>query len=410
MTIDTVGSLREHLQNAVEIEHATLPPYLCALYSIKEGHNEEAAGVIQSVVLEEMLHLTLAANLLNAIGGAPVLDAPRLLPARPAFLPHSDRSVKLSLEPFSPSAIEAFMAIEKPGAHDCLPEGDRFETIGQFYAAIAQALERLSGELGERALFSGDPARQVIDALYYGGAGRIIAVTDLASTQAALAEIVEQGEGLDHESILDGDRDMFDPERAEIAHYFRFSELALGRRYRPGDTPRSGPTGEPVEVDWAAVYPMGVNPRSADQELGSDALAAMDAFNRSYCDVLRLLELCFNGHPELLAVAIGAMYGIKQQAINLMRLPSGDGARAVGPSFEWIAPEDRCVDGVRVIVIPNGPYLVEAPSRSMTPPGRCASARVRARSVAAAVRAPSRFATVRTPGSALTAPSRPITG
>lgn len=357
--IDTVESLREHLQTAIEIEHATLPPYLCALYSIKPGANQEAVEVIHSVVLEEMLHLTLAANLLNAIGGQPVVDAPELLPVHPAVLPHSNGAIEVALRPFSPAGLQTFMAIEKPSAPDSRPEAEGWETIGQFYAAIGEALERLSDELGEPALFCGDPARQVTDDVYYGGAGRIIAVLDLASARRALAEIVEQGEGLDHQSILDGDRDMFHPEREEIAHYFRFSELALGRRFAPGDTPQSGPSGEPVQMDWSAVYPMRANPSGDDHPPGSEVRAAMDAFNRSYCDLLRLLELTFNGHPELLAISTGAMYGIKQQAINLMRLDSGDGATSAGPSFEWVAPPDRGVDGARVRVISNGPYLVE---------------------------------------------------
>ena len=118
-----------------------------------------------------------------------------------------------------------FLLIERPGEHDGLPEDDEFETIGQFYEAIEEALKRLSAELGEDVLFCGDPARQVTDALYYGGSGRIIAVTDLASALAALEEIVEQGEGLQHQEIWDGDRDMFHPEREEVAHYFRFNEL-----------------------------------------------------------------------------------------------------------------------------------------------------------------------------------------
>ena len=358
MTIDSVGSLRQHLQTAVEIEHATLPPYLCALYSIEEGSNTDAVAVIQSVVLEEMLHLTLAANVLNAVGGSPLLDAPNLLPAYPTFLPHSDRTVGLSLRPFSPEAVEAFMAIERPGRRDSPPEDDAFETIGQFYAAIEDALARLTADLGEAAVFSGDPARQVSDALYYGGAGRIVAVTDLDSAKHALAEIVEQGEGLDHQSILDGDRDMFHPDRDELAHYFRFRELSLGRRYLPGDTPSSGPTGEPVDVEWAAVHPMRVNPRSVDYPPGSDIRAAMDGFNRSYSEVLALLHQCFNGDPGLLAIATGAMYGIKGQMVTLMQLDSGDGSTSVGPSFEWIPPRDRRVEGARIRVIPNGPYLV----------------------------------------------------
>ena len=73
MPITDLESLRHHLQEALEIEHATIPPYLCALYSIPEGSNREAASVIRSVVMEEMLHLTLVANVMNAVGGTPAI-------------------------------------------------------------------------------------------------------------------------------------------------------------------------------------------------------------------------------------------------------------------------------------------------------------------------------------------------
>ena len=74
MPIATVEDLRTRLQWAIEIEHSIIPPYLCALYSIKPGSNREAVEALTSVFIEEMLHMTLAANVLNAIGGAPVLD------------------------------------------------------------------------------------------------------------------------------------------------------------------------------------------------------------------------------------------------------------------------------------------------------------------------------------------------
>ncbi|MBI4473414.1 MAG: hypothetical protein HY646_12155, partial [Acidobacteria bacterium] len=69
--IDSIASLRRHLQIAIELEAATIPPYLCALYSTPDGQNRHASGIIRSVVVEEMLHIALAANVLNAIGGHP---------------------------------------------------------------------------------------------------------------------------------------------------------------------------------------------------------------------------------------------------------------------------------------------------------------------------------------------------
>src|SRR5580692_7493601 len=111
MAITTVESLRRHLQWAIELEHATLPPYLCALYSIEEGSNEDAVEVIHSVFMEEMLHLTLAANILNAIGGSPQIDVPSILPSFPAYLPHSNQAFEVSLRKFSPEALETFLMI-----------------------------------------------------------------------------------------------------------------------------------------------------------------------------------------------------------------------------------------------------------------------------------------------------------
>jgi rubrerythrin len=76
MTVSSIESLHTHLQWAIQVESTTIPPYLCALYSIKDGHNQEATEILRSIFLEEMLHMTLAANILNAVGGSPQLDMP----------------------------------------------------------------------------------------------------------------------------------------------------------------------------------------------------------------------------------------------------------------------------------------------------------------------------------------------
>lgn len=112
--VASVEDLCTHLQRAIELEHSTLPPYLCALYSLDPTRNAEAAQVVGSVFAEEMLYLLLAANLLNAVCGSPVLDAPHLLLSYPHPLPHSDRSVWVGLASFGPEALELFLRIEQP--------------------------------------------------------------------------------------------------------------------------------------------------------------------------------------------------------------------------------------------------------------------------------------------------------
>ncbi|MFE9666587.1 ferritin-like protein [Microbispora bryophytorum] len=336
--ITTLDDLREHLQWAVELEHATLPPYLCALYSLEPEHNPEAAEVVGSVFAEEMLHLALAANLLNAVGGRPRLDMPEMLPPYPRRLPHGD--LELSLLPFGPQALEMFLRLERPAPPGAPAEGDGYETIGQFYAAIEQGLRHLCERLGEREVFCGDPARQVRGGRFRHTAGGLFAVEDLESALGALREIVEQGEGTARGEVWDGDQDIFHPDRDEVAHYYRFRELQLGRRYRRGDTPQSGPTGETISVDPAAVRPMRPNPRLSDHAPGSAIRTAQDGFNRVYCTLLNQLEQAFNGDPKLLGAAVGTMYALKAQADALMLMPDVDGTTA-GPTFGYVPPESR---------------------------------------------------------------------
>ena len=339
--IDDVQSLRDHLQCAIELEQATLPPYLCALYSLDRDRNPVAFEVLLSVFVEEMLHLTLAANLLNAVGGRPQIDAPRMLPGHPRPLPHGDPSFEVSLLPFGPDALRQLAQIERPAAIGAPPEGDRYETISQFYNAIRLGLVAVCETLGESTLFCGDPARQVTDAFSYGGSGRIIVIDGLASALAALDEIIDQGEGASPTEVWDHDRAMFHPEHDEVAHYYRVHELVAGRRYRRGDTPATGPTGEPVDVDWEGVRPVRPDQRVADLPPGAPIRVAQEAFNAGYGALLAQLDQAFNGRPDLLDEAVGRMYRLKGQAETLMQMPIGDGPEMAGPTFEWVPRHRR---------------------------------------------------------------------
>ena len=338
--ITTLDSLREHLQWAIELEHCTLPPYLCALYSLDAARNPAAAEVVTSVLVEEMLHMTLAANLLNAVGGHPRLDSPRMLPGYPRYLPHGDCSFEIPLLRFGPEALDVFLQIERPAAPGAAAESDAYETIGQFYDAIRGGLRTLCADLGEPRVFCGAPDRQIADAPFPGG-GRIIAVTGLATALAALDEIVEQGEGAAHVEVWDGDYDDVHPDRAQVAHYYRFQELKLGRRYRCGDTPHSGPTGDAIAIDWSGVRPMRGNPRTSDHAPGSAIRMAQEQFNDSYRGILRLLDQTFNGRREMLRTAIGAMYRLKIQAQALMEMPTADGTTTAGPTFEYLPTDEN---------------------------------------------------------------------
>src|SRR5687767_925385 len=104
------------LQQAIELEHSTIPPYLYALYSLVPGKNDSIAEIIESVVVEEMLHMTLVSNILNALGGSPQIDSPDFVPDYPGPLPGSVESqLIVGLAPFSIDLVhDVFMTIEEP--------------------------------------------------------------------------------------------------------------------------------------------------------------------------------------------------------------------------------------------------------------------------------------------------------
>ena len=337
MPIDSIHRLRASLQVALQVELATIPPYLTALYSIREGHNSEAAQIIQSVVMEEMLHMALVANLLNAIGGSPRLHHPDCVPVYPGYLPHSAKRFTLNLLKFSKPALQNFLAIERHEKVDAGPEGDFFHTIGQFYDALRNALVHLVETLGEENVFVGSAARQVAPEFYYGGSGELLIIDDLASAKLAIAHIVDEGEGIAN-SIFDGDQ--IGSEREQLAHYFRFNSIYMERYYTDNDTPQSGPRGARLPVDWNAVYNMAPNPRSRDYPAASAIRRHMDDFNRLYTSLLFRIERSFNGQPEQLMQSVGMMYELKYKAVELMKIPSGKGDQTVGPSFEFLLSED----------------------------------------------------------------------
>ena len=189
------------------------------------------ADMLRSVVLEEMTHMGLAANLLNAVGGSPVIARPGFVPAYPGPLPGTvGGDLEARLDRLSLDLVEnVFMRIEEPEdplvfrSESAAATGPL--TIGEFYAAIADQLRTVGS-----AAFVGDPARQVTHELGQEG---LIAITDLDSALAAIHTIVEEGEGT-QQSPLDRE--------GELAHYYRFAEIKHRHRLVPiPDAPPDAP-------------------------------------------------------------------------------------------------------------------------------------------------------------------------
>lgn len=112
----TIEELRRNLQTALEVEHSTIPPYLTALATIKNNYNTEVQAIFGQILIQEMLHLALAANLLNAVGGEPVLFSENFIPLYPTRLPGGLMpTLQVPIEKCSIALIgDIFMAIEQP--------------------------------------------------------------------------------------------------------------------------------------------------------------------------------------------------------------------------------------------------------------------------------------------------------
>src|SRR6478735_2879373 len=72
----SIEDAQDQLQIAIGVEFGTLPPYLYTMFSIPPEENVASAQLIKSVLMQEMVHMCLACNILNAIGGNPVLTPP----------------------------------------------------------------------------------------------------------------------------------------------------------------------------------------------------------------------------------------------------------------------------------------------------------------------------------------------
>ena len=226
MPITTVDELRSHLHLAATVEMSTVPPYLYAAYSIVDQYSE-AALLLKSIVVEEMLHAALVTNVLLAVGGTPRLADPAMMPTYPMELPHHTPPLTLNLEPCTDRFIaETLMVIEQPEEVGAPPEADDYQTLGQFYAAIEQAIVELSAGYD---LFA-DPQldRQIDGPMYYrpvaydsAESGGLILVQDAASAKEALETIVHQGEGL-------GDHRWADESHQELTHYYKLKQIHDG--------------------------------------------------------------------------------------------------------------------------------------------------------------------------------------
>ncbi len=347
MDINSKENLMVALQTAIELEHSTIPPYLTALYSIKAGYNQFIADTLRGVVIEEMLHFSIACNILISIGGSPNINKPGFVPKYPGSLPGGlRRGLIVGLRKASIEQFRMFMSIEEPRSlvqtddgkvtDEDLDEREEKElyTIGFFYDQIKKSLAVLHKE---GKITFGNKDKQIEG---WSNPGTLKKVLCLADAIAGINEIEEQGEGANPLNPTDDDIDP-DTGLPELAHYYKFAEIVYGKRIILDEPTKHGAgrgfsyTGDPIVLDENGVYNMMDNPDIATLPVGSQQQSRAENFARRYQAVLNGLHYTFNGHPDYITQAIANMFQLTISAEPLMKLDSGKGdGTSVGLSFQ----------------------------------------------------------------------------
>lgn len=283
--------------------------------------------------------MSLACNVLNAVGGKPQIDSPKFIPNYPTHLPGTVESgLVVPLAPFSMDILTGvFMVIEEPEkplkfpvvpperalAAAPAPE-DQSLTIGQFYEKIMEQIRKLSGQ----GIFTGEPNRQLRMTF---NQLPMFAVEDEKNALKALGLIVDQGEGTKTSPFDVG---------KEPAHYYRYAEVFEGYSLIPNPKPAPGAPGyvyggARIAFDPAGVLPVVENPDASMYPAGSPAALANDSFNQTYTALLQGLQATFNGEPDRLAPALVSMQALHQLAAYMMTIEFKPGQTA-GPTFDYL--------------------------------------------------------------------------
>jgi hypothetical protein len=290
--------LKGALQLAMRLEFATIPPYLCAQWSVKRDP-DRTEGVLHRVVSQEMYHFALAGNLLTAVGGTPSVAYADFLPVYPANeLPGGiPQALPVDLKPLVKDQIAVFMQIEHPDFPPvALAAAPPPPTIGAFYDTIIETFKETSPEI--------DPDAHAVEVPF---ARPIRTVADAIET---IDRIKSEGEGVPDSP------DSPTGERTSHAHYYLFKELYVQKRLvKIGEEwSYSG-----AYITLPEVYRF--EPSAAEPDLSL-------RFRRILTRLMTDLESCWTSGA---APNVPAMFELKIAGQELVK-------RGIRPEFAWAEP------------------------------------------------------------------------
>ena len=295
--INTLQDLKEALQIAMQLEFSTIPPYLCAQWSI----NVDPSGVgdtIQDIVVQEMFHFALAGNMLTAIGGTPNIANSTFIPSYPTnVLPGGiQQQLPVDLKPLSPQQAQVFMQIEYPQFPPvALVAGPA--TIGEFYDTIADGFTGVNPVINPNA--------------FAVNSGESTPIKSIADAIAAIALIKGEGEG------TQGNPDQPQQGATTFGHYYVFKEIFTGKTLVKDAAGKWSFTGPDIQF-----------PTSNDFQQSTVIPNPSGAFNQAVSQLLIGLQACWTNGAR---PSIGAMFNLQTVGVGLIQ-------QGIRPEFKWAPP------------------------------------------------------------------------
>lgn len=413
-TIITEKNYPEAMAQAIGIEIATIPVYLYTYYSINRVPDQDAimqdlqerfmarklnplsweearaaaqkwsarvmvfankaGATIVSVAIEEMLHMSLSANVHQATIGPPqfVGQAPTTWPA---YLPGHNPPFPINRAPLSLDQLYTLLQIESPHkfdvqkqARDETPIG--YDTIGEFYQGIIDYLERnertivYDSNRPQLAPDNGYYAQNNINTNYYDikhkpnfvnarDSGDLVSVHDFCTAKGALDIIREQGEGATDAQGFDPDgqpvctaptdADYDDKLDKELSHFAKFNQIwCILKNFE--NTMKVLLEDRDFDVKNYFVYNLPTNPSTSDYPENIQAVS--NCLNAVYAYVFLMSQSCYNvDQPVQYEIFMGGIHktmmwilGSLCETIVTMTYVDKDGVtKNAAPTFEEYA-------------------------------------------------------------------------
>ncbi|XP_028403095.1 uncharacterized protein LOC114525846 [Dendronephthya gigantea] len=387
-------TLKYLLQTALQLEHATIPPYLTGYISIMKGYNTEVKSMLKDILIDEMYHMAQVSNILNAIDGNPNLFAPHFVPSYPSYLPggvHPD--VKMTVNKISNLQIrDVYMVLETPAKelvenglikavdqiirdkllattaakpittpdacedvsslyNDAVKKNEdirtNHNTVGGLYTTILIVMAKL--ECDGVLTFNGTKPQLEIG----GERGKeVIKIHDFGTAMQAIKNIIEEGEGSSPCNPLD--------ESTDLSHYYKFASIANKRHLKTiekdsknkstvFDNECTGPhadtfayIGRILPFSEDGVWPIVDNPMMLMYKEGSRAENVAKLFSKSYWRLLKTLQNVFDGKTFLFGNTVAIMKDLLIHGNRLVQTPiEKNGDPHIGPNAGPIYPTEE---------------------------------------------------------------------